>query len=285
MMHMLDQFDDVNVVHQINNQGWEPLDAHTSGDLSVKSLTRLLDMIYGCKDISMSQINRLYTKTSKLPLCTFSNKHSVGLKMRLVPHQYVHPWTRTGWPSWNAFWDERLQRDYSVRFRAALLSRLAMHGVTAFITVRQDLLRWALSKYHGDGTGSPGHLQFKLANGEIRHEQISKLHVDCEKLEEVIARCRSVHEENRRLRDTLKGIGVSVFPLRYELFLEDKHAFFRQISNWLVLDWSETAIYNVINSETYLKKVHSNDISDFVENAEEVLDRFEPCWEGWSDDD
>ncbi len=284
MMHMLDQFDDVNVVHQINNQGWEPLDAHTSGDLSIKSLSRLFDMIYSSKAVNMDQLNRLYTKTAKLPLQTFSAKLSVGLKMRLVPHQYVHPWTRTRWPAWNAFWYERLQRDYPMNFRTALLNRLQMHNVIVFITVRQDLLRWALSKYHGDGSGAPGHLQFKLANGEISQEQISKLKVDCEKLGEIIARSRFVHKENRKLRDSLIGMGVSVFPLRYELFLDNKYVFFKQISNWLGLDWSDITIQNVINSETYLKKVHSNDISDFVENADEVLEKFDHCWEDWAID-
>lgn len=68
---------------------------------------------------------------------------------------------------WNKLIHKLLQRTNEDPFKKVLLEIFKKYKVVVLFALRQYLLRWGLSKYHGDCTGKPGHLQFKLANVRI----------------------------------------------------------------------------------------------------------------------
>ena len=147
--------------------------------------------------------------------------------------------------------------------------------------VRQDIFRWALSKYHGDGTGQPGHLQFKLANNRIDPTQIPKIRVDREAFRQVLARCERLLGQKRQLLELLDRNGVSAWPLFYESFCNDKKAFFTDVLARLESPSTEQDIDAVLEEGTRFKKVHSNDIREFVVNADEILEEFGEPYASW----
>ncbi|QXD31412.1 hypothetical protein [Candidatus Pelagisphaera phototrophica] len=81
----------------------------------------------------------------------------------------------------------------------------------------------------------------------------------------------------------LKRYGIKAYPILYEEFLENKHAFFKRIFKILNVDADDKAIEKSIGKGTALKKVHSNDISEFIENHEEIMERFGNRFTPWWD--
>jgi hypothetical protein len=162
-----------------------------------------------------------------------------------------------------------------------MIDLLKRNSVVVFLVVRQDVLRWALSMYHGDGTGKTGHLQFKLARGQVRKDEIGKFHVDCRKLEKLIFRCERKHEEKRRLVGEFLRAGINVYTLRYEDFLEDKVEYFWRIGEILQISVSTEELQAALSRGAYLQKVHSDRISEFVENHGEVVERFGNRYVRW----
>jgi hypothetical protein len=148
---------------------------------------------------------------------------------------------------------------YTQSFRRMMINLLQRNNVVVFLAVRQDVLRWGLSKYHGDGTGKPGHLQGKLASGEITRDKIGKIHVE----------------------EELKLSGIQTYPLCYEDFLTDKQKYISQIFNFLELKISKEEIDDALKRGQYFKKVHSDDISNFVENHKEVKEKFGDRFVSW----
>ena len=282
LLRLLNNFDEIDVAHQINNQGWEPLEEHEVGALSIRKLRRLLDYIYDDRPDSMQRLNNLYTRTARLPIQPFDRHKSIGFKMRLTPHNYTYPISQTRFQWWNEFSRPILQDKYPHNFRKAVLAAIKKHNLVVFLTVRQDVLRWALSKYHGDGTGKPGHLQFRLATGEISESDITQVHVDCDRLEQIITNCESKHEQYRQLYQQLTAIGVDVHPLKYEEFLDNKHRYFMHLGECLGINWDSEDIDAALSRGAYLRKVHSTDIAEFVSNHEEVLEKFGDRFVSWS---
>lgn len=66
------------------------------------------------------------------------------------------------------------------------------------------------------------------------------------------------------------------------IFLIDKQQCFSRISDLLELGISTQEIDDAIKSGAYLMKAHPDDISEFVENHEEVKDKFGGCFFSWS---
>jgi hypothetical protein len=207
----------------------------------------------------------VYTRTARHPLAAFDKSKSVGLKMRFWPQRDD---VRLRWLLTPVF------RYYSSRaFRA--------NNVVAFVTVRQDVFRWALSKYHGDGTGRPGHLQFKLASGKVDRAELPKIKVDPQEFGHLLMRCERTVAEKRRLIESLNRSGVTAWPMLYESFRTDPRAFFGEILSRLDVPWSDSDISAALDCGTRLQKVHSDDIHEFVINADEVLDRFGERYVTW----
>ncbi len=260
-MRLLDGLDAVAVVHQSGGAGWEPFDAHNCGPLPTRDLRRCLDCLFS-RPPDLAEANRIYTRTATRPLELPPGAEAVGFKMRFRPPR------RSG----------GLGR---LHFERTLLRTFARHGVVALLAVRQDVLRWALSKYHGDGSGAPGHLQFALARGEISRSEIPSLRVDCERLERLISECEASHRRKRRLLARLARWGIRAHPILYERFVGDRAGFLRELLGHLGLRLPEGEIEAALRLGTHFEKVHSDDISDFVENHREVMERFGQRYVAW----
>ena len=164
-----------------------------------------------------------------------------------------------------------------------MLDQLKKNNIVVFFAVRQDLLRWGLSKYHGDGTGKTGHLQFDLANGKINKQDIANITVDCQRLGKIITECEKVHAKKRRLMAQFKSAGIETFPLLYEEFLTDPASYLRQLFARIELDVTQQEITSVLNQQAYFKKVHADDISTFVCNHQEVINTIGGRFLSWKD--
>lgn len=269
LLRLLDKFENVSVIHQTNNRGWEPFDTHSCGPMPTKSLERCLDMILSNGPIDFTQLNQIYSTTSTNELEEITESPgSVGFKMRFVPPKR---------PPFGSI----LSKFASLRFKRMMFDLLKRHDVVVLIAVRQDTLRWGLSKYHGDGTGKPGHLQFKLARGEMGRDDIGKIFVEPKQLGRILETCNRSYESKRQLTAELESAGIQTHPLFYEEFLTDKQQYFRQILSYLEQTPSQQEIDAVLSGKGEFEKVHSDDISSFVENHEEILDLYGDRFFAW----
>lgn len=282
LVRLLDKFESVSVIRPVSgSSAWEPFNKGACGPTPLWNLGRCLDIIYNDKPIDFERLNRIYTRTARSPIEEFDRSKSVGLKMRFVPPMVAYKkeqLEKTGKPF--PMWERKLARSL---FKRLMFYTLKKYDVVAFIAVRQDILRWSLSKYHGSGSaGKAGHLQFKLAKGEIRREELDKIYVDCARFGEIVNRCQQSHAGKRRLMADLRRAGIQSYPLCYEDFLAEKPQLLARIFNILELEVSGAEIEGAIAAEAFFKKVHSNNIADFVENHEEVEARFGDRFVPWS---
>ena len=281
LVSLMSRFPELSVVQLENNGGLEPFDAHACGPMSLHDLENCLDLVFASGGADMTELNRIYSKTSERRVGAIGTGQSVGFKMR-----YRSPWPDRRRLASMGGLRRRLTKT-AIAYQQFAFSRmmrrvLKRHEVVVLLAVRQDVLRWALSKYHGDGTGNPGHLQFKLANGTIRHEDIGKIRVDCNELAGIINHCRKVHASKRRIQRQLERAGIPVHVVRYESFLSDQIATLEAIFGALELHVSNARIAEIAAQKTKFVKVHSDDISDFVENHEEVTSRFGDQFVEWA---
>jgi hypothetical protein len=264
--------------------------------MTLNNLERCLDIVFSQGPKNNERLNRIYTKTAKRPLVAIGEKGVIGFKMRFTPPR-PYPFAGDRFPSGNNIPEQNFKERY-IRvlrnaiiypfrkmmfrsFRKMMFDTLRKNNVIVLIAVRQDVLRLALSKYHGDGTGKPGHLQFKLARGVISKDDIGKITVDCARLEKIIAKCESQHTEQRLLLEDFKRAGIEAHHILYEDFLTDKRSYLERLFEILELNICSDEITHVLSQDEYLKKVHSDDISEFVENHEEVLSNFSDRFVSW----
>jgi len=263
LLRLLNNFEQISIVHQVNREDWEPFDIHNRGAMTLRNLERCLDMVFYRESINFEQLNQIYTGTANEPLEEFSGSEVTGLKMRF---------TTPGQDS--KFWNRLPDNFTDSSFRLMMFNVLKRNDVVVFLALRQDILKWALSKYHGDGTGKPGHLQFKLANGKIKRRAIGKIHVDSTRLETIISQCVEAHARKRRLAEDFNLAGIQTHSLIYEDFLTDKQKYLNRILDILELKTSTEEIDAALKKGTYFEKVHSDDITNFVVNHEEVKEKF-----------
>ena len=265
IVRLLDNFDGINILHQVSNRAWEPFDLHCCGPITMRNYLRCLDLIYGDQAPYMKELNEIYTVTADHPLAPFDKSKSVGFKMRFRPQ------TTRNW----------LHHFAKPIFTRRSIDRFRSNEVVVFVTIRQDILRWALSRYHGDGTGKPGHLQFKLAGGKIERPDIPKLHVHLDTFGQMLERCERQVAHKRRLLTRLNESGVSAWPMLYEFFCSDKRAFFAEVLSRLELPSTAEEIDVALEKGTKFQKVHGHDIRQFVVNADEVLKTFGERYVEW----
>jgi len=271
LMEFLEKFDDVSIIAD-TNKNYEPFDQHSRGEMSLPQLESCLDKIFNPLPASLEDLNQIYLPSGSAPLSFSASTNIIGLKMRFNPprdfQKKIHRWT-----SLKLLLSLAKRMDKNA-FRESMLRLYRKHNVAVFISIRKDLLRWALSKYHGDGTGKPGHLQFKLASGQLSQNDIGKIYVDPERLARIIEKCEELHLKKHFQFYSLNQAGIRAFPLFYEDFLYHKPQFFRSFFQSLGRSVDEARIASVINENTRLQKVHSDDISSFVTNHEEIIERF-----------
>jgi hypothetical protein len=278
LMVLLSHFSGVSVVHQTENQGWEPFDRHAHRSMPVKNLMKCLDLVFAPGDDQQAELNRVYTRTSSRPLDRYDQNGDIGFKMRFEAPQnpgwltrfIKHlPWLGPGLA-------KRLdleRRWYQYR----LLSLLRRHKVVVLFAVRQDLYRWALSKYHGDGTGKDGHLQFEIAVGSLDRSEVPAIHVDPVRFEAVIDDGRSILKMKAQLKRKMQRAGIQTAAILYEEFLSDPHAYFHKLFAAIGRPVNESEITAALEKGSGLKKVHSEDISEFVLNHREIEAAFADC--------
>jgi hypothetical protein len=281
IVRLLENFEGFAVVHQTGGGGYEPFDSHNCGPMSNKSLRACLEIVFGDSPIDFAELNRIYMRTAVRPLQSFDDAH-VGLKMRFVPPRQLPRLFKRAPLVGNQI--RRGYVKYQVDrgpFRRMMLEVLQKRGVTVLMAVRQDVFRWALSKYHGDGTGRRGHLQFALASGKLRREDIPRIHVDCERFESVVRECELAHERKRRLVRDLEVRGIAVYPLVYEDFVGNPQQFFASLLRALGTERPRSEIEAALERGTGLKRVHVGDVCEYVVNHREVVQRFGGRFVAW----
>jgi len=113
-----------------------------------------------------------------------------------------------------------------------------------------------------------------LAGKKIKRNEIGNIHVDCKQLEMIILKCIESHARKSQLKEDFKRAGIQTHSLIYEYFLTDKKHYIDRILNILELNISKEDLGAALTKGTYFEKVHSDDISDFVVNHEEVKEIF-----------
>jgi hypothetical protein len=275
LVRLLNNFEQISVIHQANGKVWEPFERHIHGHMSLKNLKACLYMIFGSKPTDFSRLNRIYLETAKNPLEKVDTTVSTGFKMRFVAPDPVLPFSNA-FPSWN----RGAKAFITWQYRRLIFDVLRKKHVTVFLAVRQDLLRWGLSRY---GWNLPEY------NGEARHSQFkgtrgktSSLHVDCSRLEGIITECKQAHERKRRLLSDLRSAGISAHVIRYEDFLDSREKYLLRFLDLLEIEASASDVQEALSKGTRLRKVHPHAIAEFVTNHEEVLERIGSPFVSWA---
>lgn len=272
LVRQLDAFSGISLLHHVGGAGWEPFEPHNCGAMSLRDLERCLDLFYADGPLDIDRLNSLYAKSGKGRLAPCDPDTARGFKKRFSPPPMLMRPHLLGQAT-------RVLR--LPAFRRMLVDVLRRHRVMVLMAVRQDIFRWGLSKYHGDGTGRPGHLQFKLASGEIGEGGLNRITVDAGRFERILRQCEAIHRRKQRQVELLEQAGIECFAVRYEDFVSDKAALFADICRRLGVPVAEGEVERVAGTGSRFKKVHADDISSFVANHEEVLDRFGDRFIAW----
>ena len=281
LVRLLNNFDQLSIVHHVDGKGWEPFDRHNCGPMPLASLQKCFEHIFGNHPIDMDDLNNIYTQTAKNPLEKIDSSKTVGFKMRFQLAKQSSP-KIARIPGIRKVVNPILRKRHQDAFNEFMVGFLQKYNIVPFIAVRQDVFRWALSKYHGDGTGKHGHLQFKVAGGSVNLDDLPKINVDCSRLDKIIADCEGVIERKRTLVRMLESNNIKVHPLLYEKFCTDKLGYFVEMFSKINLEISNNDIETAINKGSYFKKVHADDISSFVENHEEVTEKLGHRFVEWA---
>ena len=258
--------------------GLEPFDSQHCGRMPNRSVRKCLDLIYSPEPVSIDALNRIYLQTAEEPIDTFDNRLVVGMKMRYgcrsdAPGSTVlkrMPFLNRRLYTWVDHW-------HGCHYERCVFDILRKHSVVVFMMVRQDVFRWALSRYHGDGTGNRGNLQFKLAERTISREEIGKIEVCPDELLKCIDECCGQLCDKLETMAKLRDAGIHVTPIMYESFCEDKQEFVRLLLNEIAVECDDQMIAGAIEAGCYFEKIHSDDIATFVENHQEIEARFGRC--------
>jgi hypothetical protein len=89
LVRLLDNFEQISIIHQVKNKGWEPFDRHNCGNMSVRNLMRCLDIVFNKVSTDLDLLNQIYIKTAKIPLEEINRNGVVGFKMRFAPPKYM----------------------------------------------------------------------------------------------------------------------------------------------------------------------------------------------------
>jgi hypothetical protein len=294
LMSLLDKIPGITILRMDRGDGRtsaEPFDLHSCGRMANADLRFCLHGLLGPRPVDPDAIQARYGRTAKGRLLGISHRGVTGLKMRF--RVLTLPWYPDRLPGLHRVLRQVLPRvsralqDLSQRinignYKRLMLKILRRNDTVVFLAVRQDVFRWGLSKHHGDGTGQPGHLQFKLARGELQKGEIGKIHVDPERFQAIVASCEAFIARKRELMQQLLRAGLEVYPICYEDFLGSQYETLARICRLIRLDVTEADLRRAVAEGADFQKVHSEDISEFVENHQQMIelfgDRFVP-WE------
>jgi hypothetical protein len=287
VVQMLAELDEISLVRRETESGlggWEPFEWFNCGSLGRERFSRCLQLIHGQAPLDLAALNALYLRTARAPLRPFDRSRSVGYKMRIVAPWDIpnlsaaSPWRRRQPIEFLTRMLRRLGRD---GFRNLMTRTYAEHGVVVFIMARQDIFRWAISKYHGDGTGHPGHMQFRVASGEVGAGKIPKISIDPDRFGRVIEKCARIHDVKRWWADAMQNAGVRVHPLRYEDFLKNRVNFFSELLAKLDITIKPVELESRLSRQIRLQRVHGTDIAEYVENHRQITELYGDRFVRW----
>jgi hypothetical protein len=111
LVRLLDNFDSISMLHQVDTVAWEPFDVNGCGPMPLKTLETCLNTVYSEGPVDNKQLNELYTQTAINTLAPINKKgHEgvVGFKMRFVnPH---NPLQLKGAPTCNKLTKKPFQK-------------------------------------------------------------------------------------------------------------------------------------------------------------------------------
>jgi hypothetical protein len=286
LMSLLDKLPGITILRKDRGHGLtsvEPFDLHSCGRMSEADLRFCLHGLLGSQPVDPEAIQARYGRTAMGRLLGVRQGAVTGLKMRF--RVLTLPWYPDRLPALHRVLNRTLPRvsrqleDLSQRinlrnYRRLMIKILKRNQVVVFLAVRQDVFRWALSKYHGDGTGQPGHLQFRLARGELQRSEIGKIHVDPVRFETIVASCEAFLARKRELMQVLVRAGLEVYPICYEDFLSSPYETLARICRLIRFEVPEDDLRKVVAEGADVQKVHSEDISEFVENDRQMIECF-----------
>ena len=138
---------------------------------------------------------------------------------------------------------------------------LKKHNVYYFILYRKNIINQSLSRYFG-------HCQF------IKSYKVERVDIDIEKLKKQISLTEFFINKKKYISSELKKRNIEYSNIYYEDFCENKNLFLKDILQNILynIDYNiDVIINNAINKDINLKKVHSEDISTYVNNYLDVL--------------
>jgi len=288
LVSYLNNFENISIVKNSRSKasGWEPFDSYFCSALTTDRFRECLDLIYKERPLDLDRLNQVYLNGARVPLASFDAQVSVGFKMRFKSTMGVpllhpnHPWRNS---SALKVLDRGIKYAHHGRFKKTIFSLIQQLDLTCFVCVRRDLFRWALSIYHGDGAGRPGHLQFGLAKGKIVKDDIRRIYVEPGKFQRVIKRCRKEYAFKQSLVSQLRQLNVPVFPIYYSEFRKQPRRFFETFHKRLGLHLADHDYESAMSTGSKFKKVHQDDISSFVINHEEIINEFGDLRAAWND--
>ncbi len=265
LIQTLRNFDEVSIL----GPHLEPFDRPECGGMPPTTLEQCLDHVFDDTSLDLKSLNELYLETARSALAPFDKRKAVGFKMRYFPKEFPLSPTRM------REFQQLAQGKYASQpFHKAMLRVLKKNDVMVFFAFRRNLLNWALSKYHGRGNGWPGHLQFSMAKGEKRKKDLTKIRVNCQRLERLVSRCEAIHTRKLKLMLIFRNHGITSHPLVYEEFISNKVQYFENMFEQIGVDVTTDSLLETLDTDIEIQKVHSEDISQFVKNHHEVLDQF-----------
>ena len=279
IMRWANRLSNVRVLHYADDRCWEPLESFMLGEnVRREEIQSLMQAIY-VRPRNMEELRRRYAmKVPDRELVTLPDNCSIGLKMRWTPPRVFY----SGLPIFDLPVNRICKEYRHRRYYDSMVQTLSDAGVAPMLAVRQNVFKWALSKYHGDGTGKKGHLQFKLASGELTRHDIPKIKVNLSRFGRLLDQCRRKHDAKRQFVEQMAKDGLEVFPLLYEDFLEDKVQFFEGFLDRIDNPMDLVDLKRSLEGDIVLKRVHKGSLSDYVENHEELHRAYGNAFESWT---
>lgn len=278
-IRLLDNFQQISLIRREGDVISEPFDRHNCGPMTPRNFTNLFHLLFDDNALNINKINHIYTKTSHRAITPYNKNKITGFKMRLYNGIYL-PYPRyirmflLGFPITGNF----LRRKREDLF-FDLIKTLKF---TVFLAIRQDVFRKALSKYYSNNISTGNvHPQFDIANGKLNPSGLPKIFVKPKQLEKYLDKSKQEIIAQRILYRQLKKRQIPVFPLLYEDFLMDKVSFIKTFFRDLGHIVSDEDIQKAIKKGNPFKKVHSNDISDFVINGDELEKKYGHEYNRW----
>ena len=277
IVSILNNFDNVAIIQNDKKLGFEPFDKDSAGNITNRNLKRILEMIFDDKNHDFSSINKIYQKSANSQIQAFNKKNIIGFKMRFQTQDLNLP----GWLGNSKLLKQKFIDYKNNQYRKMMMDIFIRFNVTVFLMVRQNIFEWAFSQYHGDGSGNRGHLQFKLALGEIGEKDIKPIIIEENRFIKVLNMTKNKFEQKRKLYVELVNRNIRVIPLIYEDFLNDQKKFFSDFFRNLDIPMNEKLLEESLEKGTILKKVHKEDLKSYIINHDEILAKYGRFYIPW----